>query len=83
MSKGKYGLMVVIAMVILATVSSGVMAQGADPPTSDDPAGREDVTKDFFDDNGNFVHPDQKLADVARKYEGGFGGYYLETISKQ
>ena len=82
MSRGKFGLVAVIAMVILATVSSGVMAQDADPPTGDDAAGREDVAKDFFDDNGNFIHPDQNLADAASKYEGGFGGYYFNKDDK-
>lgn len=82
MSKSKYGLMVVTAMVVLVTVSSGVMAQNADPPAGDDQEGREDVTRDFFDDNGNFVHPDQKLADVANKYPGGFGGYYFDEADK-
>ena len=82
MSKGTYGLMFAMALLVVTMVTSGVMAQDADPLAGDDPAAREDVTKDFFKDDGTFIHPDQKLADAAIKYEGGFGGYYFDDMDK-
>lgn len=82
MSKSTYGLMVIMVLLVAAAISSGVVAQGTDPPAPNDPAEREDVTKDFFDDDGTFIHPDQKLADATSEYEGGFGGYYFDETDK-
>ena len=82
MAKRTYGLLVVVVVLMGSVLATAVMAQDADPPAGDDPAAREDVTKDFFNDDGTFIHPDQKLADAATKYEGGFGGYYFDDTDK-
>ena len=36
----------------------------------------------LFDDQGNFFGPDQRLAQIAKKHEGGFGGYSLHETDK-
>ena len=36
----------------------------------------------MFDDQGNFFGPDQRLALIAEKHEGGFGGYSFHETDK-
>ena len=43
---------------------------------------QEDVVRDLFDENGQMMNSDQRLARIAQEYEGGFGGYYLHNSDK-
>ena len=42
----------------------------------------EEAVRALFDDQGNFFGPDQRLAQIAKKHEGGFGGYSFHTTDK-
>jgi hypothetical protein len=43
---------------------------------------KEDVVRDLFDENGQMVDTDQRLARIAQEHAGGFGGYYFHTTDK-
>ena len=42
----------------------------------------EEAVRALFDDQGNFFGPDQRLAQIAKKHEGGFGGYSFHKTDK-
>lgn len=42
----------------------------------------EEAVRALFDDQGNFFGPDQRLAQIAKKHEGGFGGYSFHETDK-
>ena len=42
----------------------------------------EEAVRALFDDQGNFFAPDQRLAQIAKKHEGGFGGYSFHKTDK-
>ena len=42
----------------------------------------EETVRALFDDQGNFFGPDQRLAQIAKKHEGGFGGYSFHKTDK-
>ena len=43
---------------------------------------REEAVRAFFDDQGNFFSPDQRLAQIAKKHDGGFGGYSFHEVDR-
>ena len=43
---------------------------------------QEYVVRDLFDENGKMMNTDQRLAEAAEKYAGGFGGYYFHDTDK-
>lgn len=42
----------------------------------------EEAVRALFDDQGNFFGPDQRLAQIAKKHDGGFGGYSFHETDK-
>ena len=42
----------------------------------------EEAVRALFDDQGNFFGPDQRLAQIAKKHDGGFGGYSFHKTDR-
>ena len=42
----------------------------------------EEAVRALFDDQGNFFGPDQRLAQIAKKHDGGFGGYSFHEADR-
>ena len=40
------------------------------------------MVRDLFDKDGRMENSDQRLARIAREYEGGFGGYHFDDTDK-
>ena len=66
--------------LLLATAVMGQQENDSEPVDLDEI--QEDVVRDLFDENGRMVNTDQRLARIAREYEGGFGGYYFHDTDK-
>ena len=82
MVKRTYALMVVFVLLVGGLLASIAMAQGTnDPPTSDNDY-QEEAIRRQFDEDGNRVTQDDRLAKIAREGEGGFGGYYFNKTDR-
>lgn len=71
-------LLAVVALLSLLIATTVLLAQESDDPAQVDLNEiKEDTIRELFDDKGNMVTPDDRLASVARTHKGGFGGFYF------
>lgn len=67
-------LAVVLVLLLLGALTGAAAGQDAD----DEGEIPEQAVRDLLDDSGRMFTTDDRLAQVAREHEGGFGGYYLD-----
>ena len=96
MSRRKVTLLSTTVVLLAVIGTAAVVAQRADePPPSTESVElspvpqvvdlsqiKEEAIRALFDDTGRMINPDQKLAQVAKDHEGGFGGYYFNRTDK-
>ena len=83
--KPVFAALIIVLLIILGTTA--VIAQRTKEPAAnlevvDLSQIKEDVIRDLFNDNGRRIGPDQRLANIARDHEGGFGGFYFHETDK-
>ncbi len=74
-------LVVAMTMLLGLIMAATVVAQEGDGGVDLDDI-KEDVVRDLFDENGQMVDTDQRLARIAQEHAGGFGGYYFHSTDK-
>jgi hypothetical protein len=78
-----YVLMMVILVMLGVMATTVVIAQGPGNDEGTTPSGStEDAVLRVLDEDGNVISPDQQLADLAKRHEGGFGGYYFHETDR-
>ena len=74
-------LAVAMTMLLGLIMAATVVGQEGDGGADLDDI-KEDVVRDLFDENGQMMNTDQRLARIAKEHAGGFGGYYFHDTDK-
>ena len=76
-----YALLAVVALLMGALLAAAMTAQGTDGPPADDSNYQEEAVKRLFDENGEMVTTDDRLAKIAQEQEGG-SNYQEEAVKR-